>query len=332
MFTSIASAGYFLALLSSTALSAALPSLSVPWKKDGIFARDSACSNGPFTRSCWEGGFSVDTDMDVKWPNTGKIVTYNFEITNTTLAPDGFSREMLVINGQYPGPAITANWGDTLVINVKNSLTNNGTGIHWHGIRQLNSNPMDGTNGITECPIAPGQTKTYTWHATQYGTSWYHSHYSVQYADGIVGPIIINGPATSNYDIDLGALPMTDWFHTPMFTVNALALHAGGPPTADNVLVNGSMTSIAGGQYATTTLTPGKKHLVRFINTGINNFLHVSLDNHPFTVISADFVPIVPYTTTSLVIAVGMYLRMLWSPKTELTKINRPTIRSRDHR
>jgi len=41
------------------------------------------------------------------------------------------------------------------------------------------------------------------------------------------------------------------------------------------------------------------------VNTGINQYIHVSLDGHPFTVVAADFVPITPYTTTSLVIAVG---------------------------
>ncbi len=44
-----------------------------------------------------------------------------------------------------------ADWGDTLSITVKNSMQNNGTGVHWHGIRQLGSVGMDGTNGITEC-------------------------------------------------------------------------------------------------------------------------------------------------------------------------------------
>jgi hypothetical protein len=42
-------------------------------------------------------------------------------------------------------------WGDTLVVNVKNSLQDNGTSIHWHGIRQLNSCQNDGVNGVTEC-------------------------------------------------------------------------------------------------------------------------------------------------------------------------------------
>lgn len=49
---------------------------------------------------------------------------------------------------------------------------------------------MDGVNGITQCPIAPGSSFTYEWMAMQYGSSWYHSHYSEQYADGTVGPIV----------------------------------------------------------------------------------------------------------------------------------------------
>lgn len=71
------------------------------------------------------------------------------------------------------------------------------------------------------------------------------------------------------------------------------------------MLVNGTMTSAVGGKYAETVLTPGKSHLLRLINTGINNYIHVALDGHPFTVISADFTPIVPFETTSLLLAVG---------------------------
>ena len=86
-----------------------------------------------------------------------------------------------------------------------------------------------------------------------------------------------------------------------------MVLHATGPPTADNYLVNSTHRSRLGGQFATTTLLPGKKHLLRLANVGINQFIHVSLDDHPFEVISADFVPIVPYTTNSLSIAVGKW-------------------------
>lgn len=130
---------------------------------------DAACTNGPNTRACWRTGYSIATDFDAKAPPSGKTVTYNLEITNTTLAPDGVSRMVMAINGQYPGPTLVADWGDTLVVNVKNSLPDNGTSIHWHGIRQMNSCQHDGVNGVTECPIAPGRTRTYTFRCTQFG-------------------------------------------------------------------------------------------------------------------------------------------------------------------
>jgi len=43
-------------------------------------------------------------------------------------APDGYVREMTVINGQFPGPPIEVNEGDTIIVNVHNTLSN-GTGI-----------------------------------------------------------------------------------------------------------------------------------------------------------------------------------------------------------
>jgi FtsP/CotA-like multicopper oxidase with cupredoxin domain len=45
---------------------------------------------------------------------------------NVTLAPDGYERPMLVFNGTFPGPTIEADWGDTLVIHVKNDMQHNG--------------------------------------------------------------------------------------------------------------------------------------------------------------------------------------------------------------
>lgn len=102
----------------------------------------------------------------------------------------------MLINNQYPGPVIRASWGDWLEVTVNNHLPDNGTGIHWHGIRQYETCDQDGVPGsmstvqysfcyhiltcfpVTECPIAPGTSRTYRFHCTQYGTSWYHSHWS----------------------------------------------------------------------------------------------------------------------------------------------------------
>jgi FtsP/CotA-like multicopper oxidase with cupredoxin domain len=241
-------------------------------------------------------------------------VQYNLEITNVTrdnLDGSGGSRLFSLINGQYPGPTIRANWGDTVVVNVKNSLQHNGTGLHFHGIRQLNTNQNDGVPGVTECPIAPGKSRTYTFKCTQFGTSWYHSHWSAQYGDGVLGAIQIDGPSTENYDVDLGTLPLSDYYYTPAFEVNEQAQHdAQGAPTPDNIVVNGTHVNQKNnnGKYARISIKKGKSYLLRLINTAVDSTFHVSFDNHPMTVVAADFTPIVPYTTNQLSLVIGKQL------------------------
>ncbi|KAF2746542.1 multicopper oxidase [Sporormia fimetaria CBS 119925] len=269
---------------------------------------DSACTNGPRTRNCWSNGFSIATDFDAKSPPAGKTVTYDLTITNTTVDPDGTGgRLAMLINGQYPGPTIRAAWGDTLIVNVKNELQHNGTGIHWHGLRQLNSCQHDGVPGVTECPIAPGKTRKYVFKCTQFGTSWYHSHWSAQYGEGVVGTIVIDGPATANYDEDLGVFPITDWTYDTAFALNERAQHSRtGPPLGDTILVNGKHKSPSGtGEYYKMTVKKGKKYRVRIINTSVDSVFHVSFDGHPFTVMTSDFVPIKTYVTNQITLNIG---------------------------
>jgi FtsP/CotA-like multicopper oxidase with cupredoxin domain len=267
---------------------------------------DSACTNGPLSRACWQAGYSIATDFDNKIPPNGRERVHDLEITNTTMAPDGFERLVMAINGQYPGPILEANWRDTMVVNVKNSLQHNGTSMHWHGVRMLNSCQHDGVNAVTECPIPPGGTVQYRFRCTQHGTSWYHSHFSAQYGDGIVGALLIHGPASQNYDHDLGPMTLTDWFHETIFALNVRALHSTtGPPIPDTGLINGTMKGASGGKYHVTTLKKNKKHRLRLINTGIDNNFAVSIDGHQITVITSDFVPIKPFTTSAITINIG---------------------------
>jgi hypothetical protein len=68
----------------------------------------SYCVKTERSRQCWSSGFDINTDTEQKWPDTGNIVHYDLSITNQTMAPDGTPRDMLVINGQFPGPVLTA--------------------------------------------------------------------------------------------------------------------------------------------------------------------------------------------------------------------------------
>ena len=152
-------------------------------------------------RGCWlqapgKPRIGIETDYEnERLAPVGVTRKYFLNLTDAEISPDGtLMKAAKLFNGTYPGPWIQACWGDTLEITVLNSLSTNGTTIHWHGIRQLDTVAMDGVNGVTQCPIAPGSSFTYRFKALQYGSSWYHSHYALQYADGLVGPYV---PATS---------------------------------------------------------------------------------------------------------------------------------------
>jgi FtsP/CotA-like multicopper oxidase with cupredoxin domain len=175
----------------------------------------------------------------------------------------------------------------------------------------LNNCPNDGVPGITECPLAPGDTKTYTFQASQHGTTWYHSHFSSQYGEGAFGALIINGPASASYDIDLGPHIINDYYYPTAWQVGIIShnnLQQGAPPpAADTIMVNGKNKNKAGttGSYSNTKVTKNKKYRLRLINTSVDNNIRVSLDNHPFTVITSDLVPIKPFVTSWILLAVG---------------------------
>ncbi|KAI9684622.1 MAG: laccase, multicopper oxidase, benzenediol:oxygen oxidorectuctase, partial [Bogoriella megaspora] len=153
-----------------------------------------------------------------------------------------------------------------------------------------------------------------------YGTTWYHSHFSFQYSNGLYGPLIVNGPATADYDEDLGAVMITDWDHVTADVIWATIANF-------NVTFNGSDTGLINGMntgnctlYNATDPDPncvgegenfqlvfeaGKKYRLRVLNVAEEDWVQFSIDNHTLTVIATDFVPIVPYQTDSVLIDMG---------------------------
>lgn len=151
---------------------------------------------------------------------------------------------------------------------------------------------------------------TYTWRATQYGHSWYHSHFALQAWEGLFGGIQIEGPATANYDEDKGIIFLNDWSHQ---TVDELwySAETGGPPILNNGLING--TNVYGDDGATnqtgsrfsTAFKSGSSYRMRLVNAAIDTLFKFSVDNHTIQVIAADLVPIVPYTTDVLSVGIA---------------------------
>merc|ERR1712093_511468 len=127
------------------------------------------------------------------WTGTASaaLCKYNFRIHTGSSAPDGFTRQVYLINGQQPAPLIDINEGDDLEVFVQNDLPVAST-IHWHGLLQRGTPQIDGVPGVTQYPIPPGGNFTYRFSVeNEYGFYWYHSHFRAYYDDAIHGPLMI---------------------------------------------------------------------------------------------------------------------------------------------
>ena len=182
---------------------------------------------------------SISTNYEESWPE-GIHREFFINVNEATISPDGYLKpEGKVLNGSYPGPLIEACWGDNITVHVTNLLNTNGSTIHWHGIRQLHTNQADGVNGVTQCPIANGETYTYNFRATQYGHTWYHSHYSLQYPDGVAAPLLIHGPHSANWTDEWDPILISDWSHNSAFADFQIELDGSNPPV-QTVVLNGT--------------------------------------------------------------------------------------------
>lgn len=161
--------------------------------------------------------------------------------------------------------------------------------------------------GVTQCPISEGDTFQYKFKLRQYGHTWYHSHYSSQYTDGVAAPLLIHGPHTDEWEKEWSPIIISDWYHENAYEAFAEALGVRTPPPIDALVVNGTGKNYntSTGEYYENTFVPGNKHLIRVINGGTDFHFHFSIDNHVLKVVSADLVPIVPFYTNSLSVGIG---------------------------
>nr|ACO53431.1 laccase 5 [Trametes sp. C30] len=229
-------------------------------------------------------------------------------ISNAAIAPDGFTRDAIVVNGVFPGPLIQAQKGDRFQLNVVDQLTNHtmlkSTSIHWHGFFQHGTNWADGPAFINQCPIASGNSFLYDFQVPdQAGTFWYHSHLSTQYCDGLRGPMVVYDPQDPNldlYDIDdeSTVITLSDWYHV------AAKLGARFPPGSDSTVINGfgrSPTTL-NADLAVVSVTQGKRYRFRLVSLACDPNFTFSIDNHNMTIIEADSVSTKPHTVDSITI------------------------------
>lgn len=129
----------------------------------------------------------------------------------------GMLANVETFNGAIPGPLLSLNVDDTVIVRLINKL-DHPTGIHWHGIELSNS--ADGTE-VTQEGVAPafstpptppapaGGTYLYKFKVPRPGIYWYHPHHHLstnRVFRGLYGMIVVKDPAEDAL-ITAGTIP-----------------------------------------------------------------------------------------------------------------------------
>ncbi|KAL6311164.1 hypothetical protein AAG906_000907 [Vitis piasezkii] len=153
------------------------------------------------------------------------------------------TKNILTVNGQFPGPTIYAKKGETIIVDVYNRGKENIT-IHWHGVNMPRYPWTDGPEYITQCPIQPGSKFSQKIIlSSEEGTLWWHAHSDWTRAT-VHGAIIVYPKNGTKYPFPKpnAEIPIIlgQWWKSDVNAVRDEALATGADPNAsDSLLING---------------------------------------------------------------------------------------------
>ena len=192
---------------------------------------------------------------------------------------------MYGFNGQIPGPLLDVDRGTEVTVEFENGIPWP-TAVHWHGLRL--DNASDGVPFVTQPPVAPGGSFTYTLRFPDAGIYWYHPHHreDVQQDLGLYGNMLVSadaadyfGPAHREEVLVLDDLLVGDGGLVPYGRDRATHLLNG---RFGNVfLVNGRTDH---------RLQVERGEVVRFFLTNVSNTrtFNLSFDGAPMKVVGSD--------------------------------------------
>ncbi|KAI3643503.1 hypothetical protein MP228_013058 [Amoeboaphelidium protococcarum] len=262
----------------------------------------------------------------------GNTTKYDFVLTDGYASPDGYEKHLILINGQYPGPAIRVRKGDTLVLNITNQMASgNKIAIHLHGLDSILTPQNDGAAFLTQYPIAPGQSYVIKQYIVNEpgGTYWYHAHF-MQTGEQLYGPIIIEDDGVDHLVDTLGeqyrydeerVLMLSDNFHakeddmtsgllmTPFKWIgdpqsilfngngqfNCSSLSSSSGDSGDVSKCNQSLASMESFQ-----VEKDKVYRFRIVGASTLSYFKLSMDLHEMTIIEVDGIYVQPFRVTEL--------------------------------
>jgi L-ascorbate oxidase len=239
---------------------------------------------------------------------------YKLVVSYGKIAPDSYLQQAILINGQFPGPKITAKKNDTLIIYVTNDL-DHGLTIHLHGIHQKGTQRSDGVPHVTQELIPPKSSYKYLTHiGTQSGTYVYHAHTLLDLVWAYGALIIDDSDITStnkNYYYDERRVVLiSQCWHTSI--ADMYKGITGSPfvdiPDTSSILINGHSYGIwsknnadeKNDGYSVINVEPNKIYRFHVIGIGSDSLLTFAVDQHPLTIIEVDGSLVDPVVTDHL--------------------------------
>uniref|UniRef100_A0A2N9FAM0 Laccase n=1 Tax=Fagus sylvatica TaxID=28930 RepID=A0A2N9FAM0_FAGSY len=250
-----------------------------------------------------------------------KVRNYKFNVVlkNTTRLCS--SKQIVTVNGKFPGPTLYAREDDTVLVKVVNHVTYNVT-IHWHGIRQIRTGWADGPAYITQCPIQPGQSYVYNFTITgQRGTLLWHAHV-LWLRSTVHGALVILPKRGVPYPFPKPdkevVVVLAEWWKSDTEAVINEALKSGlAPNVSDAHTINGrpgivSTCSTQGSEAAfKLPVQSGNTYLLRIINAALNEELFFKIAGHTLTIVEVDATYVKPVKLDTIVIAPGQTTNVL---------------------
>ncbi|KAG9155941.1 hypothetical protein Leryth_004165 [Lithospermum erythrorhizon] len=242
----------------------------------------------------------------------GKVRHYKFNVVMKNTTRLCASKQIVTVNGKFPGPTIYAREDDTVLIRVVNHVKYN-VSIHWHGIRQLRTGWADGPAYITQCPIPPKQSYVYNFTVTgQRGTLLWHAHILWLRAT-VHGALVILPKIGVPYPFPKPdhehVVVLAEWWKSDTEDVINEALKSGlAPNVSDAHTINGHPGPVSNclskGGY-NLNVESGKSYMLRVINAALNEELFFKIAGHEMTVVEVDATYVKPFKTDTIVIGPG---------------------------
>lgn len=236
---------------------------------------------------------------------------------------DGTRRMVTAVNKGIPGPTIQVCVGDKVLVDVLNDMPSTAVTLHWHGLtmgpsfavpRAEKTPFMDGTPGITQCPVGPSSGFRYSFIASNPGTHFWHAQTGLERGDGVFGPLIVHQSHENDPYQKLAQHIMTinDWFHSSTQSKYVLQQHSNQEAKPKSILINGrgpqkhDADEVARVPYSKFIVANDTRYRMRVINAAVTNCpVTVTVDSHDFVLLAADGSLVSPMNTTSLLIYPG---------------------------